>query len=135
MHGADQIVPGMARGQFANPVFVTGQVINFEGKLDGEPGMIAPGLADLFHVFIQLIKAHPPIIKVIPAHGRVIREADLPEAELRRARGILRRLAHGVSAERRVHVIVSGPAHGDKIAEVGAGTRTTSPSAGRGSRF
>ena len=34
-----------------------------------------------FHVFVQLIEAHPPVVEIIPAHGRMIAEADLAQAE------------------------------------------------------
>lgn len=41
----------------------------------------------------------------------MVGETYLIEAEFKRVRGVVRRLANGVPTERRVHVIVSGPLH------------------------
>ena len=72
MHGADEIIPRMPRGEFANPLHAVGQEIHFEGEADGELRMIAPRLADFGDVFVELVIAHAPVVESVLAHGRVV---------------------------------------------------------------
>lgn len=46
MHRANQVIPGMAGGQIANPLFLSRQEIHFHGQPDGERRMLALRLAD-----------------------------------------------------------------------------------------
>ena len=115
MHRADQIVPGMARRQFANPVLVTGEVIHFQGQLDDEPGVIAPRLFYFLHVFIHIARQHAPIVKIVAWHGAVFGKPDFPQTQFGRLRGILGRLSHGMAAERRVHVVIGGQRHSHRV--------------------
>ena len=69
--------------------------------------------ADLGDVLVELIGAHPPVVEIVAAHRGMVGEADFFQAKFRGVRGILDRLADGVPAERRVHVIISRPVHGD----------------------
>ena len=63
------------------------------------------------NIFIQLVEPHAPVVEVIPPHGRVVGEAYFRQPQLDCVRGILRRLAGRVLAERRVHVIISRKLH------------------------
>ena len=116
MNGADEVIPRMTCGEFADPLFVAGQVIDFEGEFDGELGELALGVADFADVFVELIGAHAPIVEVVARHRGVVGESDLGEAEFDGARGILCRLARGVAAERRVHVIIWRQSHERSVA-------------------
>src|SRR5688572_16320813 len=73
--------------------------------------MIAARFPDAFDVAVELIEAHAPVVEVVAAHGGMIGEADFSEAQLHGARGILRRLAGGVPAERGVHVVIGREFH------------------------
>ena len=90
MDRADEIVPGMARGQFANPGFLAGNKINFHGQFDGQPRVIATSLLAFFNVFIKICLKHVPIIPIIPRHGVVFGKADFGETERERL-GVPRR--------------------------------------------
>ena len=59
----------MARSEFANPVFLAGQIIHFEGEFDGELRMVAAGFADALDIVVELVEAHAPIVEVVAAHG------------------------------------------------------------------
>ena len=48
MHGADEVIPRMARGQFANPFLLAGQVIHFETKTDDQRGVLALRTTETF---------------------------------------------------------------------------------------
>ena len=111
MHGADEVVPGMARGQVANPVFVAGEVIHLQGELDDEVGMVAAGLLDAGDILVEVGGLHAPVIKVIPRHGAVVGEADFLEAEPDGLRRQFGRLARGVAAQGRVHVVICRQRH------------------------
>ena len=54
MHRADEIIPRMPRGESANPVLVTGQIIHLQREADGELRKILLRLADFGDVFIEL---------------------------------------------------------------------------------
>ena len=123
MHGADEVIPRLARGQLANPLFLAGQVIHFQPETDDERGVFALRAADFFHVLIKLIGAHPPVVEIITTHRRVIGETDLGESERDGLRGIIRRLADRMAAKRRVHVIISRQRHGRSLEASGAGEK------------
>src|SRR5258706_12992095 len=74
--------------------------------------MIALGFANFLHVLAQLIESHPPIIEVVLAHRRMIAETNFLQPDRQRPRRILGRFAGSMAAKRRMHVIISGPAHG-----------------------
>jgi len=108
MHRADEVIPRMPRGEFADPVLVAGQVIHFQREPDGELWKILLRLADLFDVFVQLNLIHPPIVKIVLPHRRMVGEADLVQSDGDSVFRILNRLAGRVAAERRVHMIIAG---------------------------
>ena len=88
MHGADEIVPGMARGELADPRLVPRQIIHLEGQTDGELRELFPGEADLGDVFIELIGPHTPVVEIVLAHGGMVGKANLGEAEFHGAAGV-----------------------------------------------
>ena len=112
MHRADEIIPRMPRGEFADPILVTGQIIHFEREADGQLRKILLRLADLGDVFVELVGVHPPVVEIVLRHRRMVGEADFRQADGQRARGVFARLAGRVPAKRRVHVIIGGPLHG-----------------------
>jgi len=67
---------------------------------------------DFGDVFVQLIGTHPPVVKIIARHRRMIGEADFRQAKFDGAAGIIHRLAGRMAAERRVHVQIGGQRHG-----------------------
>ena len=64
--------------------------------------------ADFGDVFVQFTGVHPPVVEIIPGHGRMIGEADFLETQFQGASDIFLRLAGRVAAKRRVHVIIRG---------------------------
>jgi len=96
----------MASGQFANPGFMARNEIDFHGQLNGEAGMIAASLLDLFNVFIEICLQHMPIIPIIPEHRIVFGKPDFGEAKLQRASSEFSGLSGGMPAQRSVHVII-----------------------------
>ena len=102
----------MPRGQVTNPVLVAGQIIHFERKPDGELRKIPLRLADFFDVFIQLRGIHPPVVKIVARHWRMVGEADLGQSEGNGVFCVFGRLAGGMAAERRVHVVIWRQRHG-----------------------
>ena len=54
MHRSDEIIPRMSRGESANPILVTRQIIHFEREADGELRKILLHLSDFGDVFIEL---------------------------------------------------------------------------------
>ena len=102
----------MPRGEIADPILVAGQIINFEAKADGELWELALRPADFFNVFVELAIEHAPVIEIITLHRRVIRETDFGEPEFHTTTRIIHRLAAGVAAKRRVHVIIRRQLHG-----------------------
>jgi len=68
MHRTDEIIPGHARGEFADPILVAGQVIHFEREPDGELRKRLLREPDLGNVFIELRKIHPPVVKAVAPH-------------------------------------------------------------------
>ena len=119
MHGADEVIPRMARGEVANPFLLAGQVVHFETEADDETGMVALRAAHARHVVVELIGAHPPVVEIIAPHGRMIGEADFLQSQGDGVRGVLGRLAHRVAAERRVHVVISRQRHGRSVEAAG----------------
>src|ERR1043166_1323443 len=87
------------------------EIINLQREANRQLGEFPLRLAHFFHILIELIQAHPPVVEIIPRHRRMIGEADLAQPGLECARGQLPRLARRVPAKRRMHVIVSGPSH------------------------
>jgi hypothetical protein len=67
---------------------------------------------NLLHVFVELTIKHAPVIEIVTRHRRVIRETDFGETEGHCATRIIHRLAAGVAAQRRVHVIIRRQLHG-----------------------
>ena len=90
---------------------MTGQVIDFQGELDDEGGAILLRAAHIPDVFVQLIEAHAPIIKVIAAHRGMVGKTDFCQTDFEGAGRVLGRLPAGMTAERGVHVIIGGPRH------------------------
>jgi len=111
MDGADEIIPGMARGEVADPVLVAGQIIHFQRQADGELRKFLLGQPDLGDVFIELASEHPPVVEIIALHGRMIGEPNFRQAEFHGAAGIFHRFACRVTTERRVHVIIGRQRH------------------------
>ena len=108
MDRADEIVPRMACGQVANPVLVTGQVIDLQRELDDQPGMVAPGALDPPDILVQLRRPHAPVVEIVEGHRIVIGEPDFLEAQ---PDGLCRqfgRLARGVATKWRVRMVVCG---------------------------
>ncbi len=106
MDGADEVIPGMAPAQFADPIFAAGQVVHFEGEADGE-GRV--GLARLFNlgdVGVELVGAHAPVVEVVFGHGVVVGEADFGQAGGEGTLGEFGGGAGGVAAQRGVHVVI-----------------------------
>ena len=93
MHRADEIIPRMARGEVANPVFVAGQIIHFEREADGQLRKILLYPADFGNVLVQFVGIHPPVIKIVLRHRRMIRKTDFLESEFQRAPDIFLRFA------------------------------------------
>ncbi len=108
----------MPRRQLANPVLVAGQEIDLQRQPDDEGGEIPLGAPDLLDIFIQLIQAHAPVVEIVPLHRRMIGKADFIQAQLERARGVFHRLARGMPAKRRVHMIICWPTHGPTVERV-----------------
>ena len=115
MDRTNQIIPRVALGQRANPLFLPREVIHFQAELDLQLGEIPLGLADFFHILIQLAKTHPPIIKIVLLHRGMIREANFRQANLQRLRRILRRFAGSVAAKRRVDMVICWQSHAGKV--------------------
>ncbi len=115
MDRADKIIPGMARRQVTNPLLMTGQEIDFHGQLDDEVGELFLSAADFLDVLIQLIQAHAPFVEIVLLHRRMVGEADFIKPQFNCARRIFHRLAGGMAAERRVHVIIRWPTHGISV--------------------
>ena len=109
MHGADEIIPRMQRGEFADPFLLAGQIIPFERELDGEPGKILLRLTDFRDVFREADAVHAPEVEIVLAHGRMVGEANFREAHGDGARGVFGRLTRCVMSQRGVHVVVSRP--------------------------
>ena len=87
MHRADEIIPRMPRGQFANPFFVAGQIIHLERQADGELWKFLLRPADFGDVFIELVGAHPPVVEVVLPHRRMVGEADFRQTDFHRPGG------------------------------------------------
>ena len=102
----------MSRGEIANPILVAGQIIHLHREADGELRELALRPADFLHVFVELPIEHAPVIEIIARHRRVIGETNFGETQLHGAAGVIHRLAAGVAAERRVHVIIRRQLHG-----------------------
>ena len=114
MHGTDEVIPGMTLREFVNPVFVAGNVIDFEREFDGEFGKLFAGVLDFGDVFVGVAEMHVPIIEIVARHGVVFAEADFFEADFDGVGGVFDGLADGVPAERRVHVVISRKTHGSE---------------------
>ena len=99
MDGADQVVPRMPRRQLANPLFVPGQIIDFQGDADVQVLVVSTRLFDLLDVLVEVAEEHAPVVKVIPRHGTVFGEADLRQAQLDRLSGVLAGFADRVMAQ------------------------------------
>ncbi len=112
MHGANEIIPRMTRGQFANPFLLAWQIINLKREPNRKLWKLLPRVAHLLDVFIQLIETHTPVVKIIPPHRRVVRETDFRKAEFEGAPGVIHGFAGCVTAKRRVHVQVGRKSHG-----------------------
>src|SRR6185295_1643929 len=87
MDRADEIIPGMAGGKMANPVFVAGDVIDFEPELDFELGIFPLRAPDFFNVFVELIEAHAPVVEIVPLHRAMVGDTDFGKADLERVCG------------------------------------------------
>jgi hypothetical protein len=118
MDRTDEVVPGMASGEFADPIFVVGQVIDFETEFDGEGGVVALGLVDALDVAIKLVEAHAPVVEAVLTHGRMVGEADLGQADLQGVGGVEGGFARGVAAEGGVHVIIGWPGHEGSVVRI-----------------
>jgi hypothetical protein len=121
MNAADKIVPWVALREGANPIFVSWNKIDFERELDGKFRKLLSGVLDLGDVFLGIGEVHVPIIEIIADHRIVFAEPDFLEAGFDGMRGVFDRLAHGMPAERRVHVIISRKTHPMNVVETASG--------------
>ena len=108
MNGADEVIPRMAGGEVADPIFVARDVIDLKSELDIKLRKIAAGFVHLVDVFIELIEPHAPVIKIVAIHGTMIGHTDFAQAEFYRLSGIFGGFADCMLAEGRVHVIIRG---------------------------
>ena len=106
MDGANKVIPGMHRGEFADPGLMAGEVIHLESEADGQLGKFLLGNPDFGDVLIELREVHPPNVEIVLAHGGVVGETDLRKAKVNGVAGIFFRLVDGVVAERSMHVII-----------------------------
>ena len=111
----------MQVGHFTNPWFLPRHEIDLQSKANGQVGVIQSSLFHFAGVFGQFIGAHSPFIKIIFAHGGMVAETNLRHTRFNSARGILGRLAFGVAAEGRVHVVIGRQRHACSIASSGRG--------------
>ena len=117
MNGTDEIIPRIFGGELANPVFMSGNEIDFERELDREFGKLLSGVFDFGYVFFGIARVHVPIIEIVADHRIVFAEADFLEPDFDSVRGIFDRFADGVPAQRRVHVIIRRKTHVMKVVE------------------
>ena len=80
--------------------------IDFQSKANGQGGVIQSSLFHFGGVFGQFTGSHSPFIEIILAHGGMVAETNLRHTRFNSVRGILGRLAFGVAAEGRVHVVI-----------------------------
>ena len=90
---ADIFCPRMQGGEVAYPFLLAGQIIHFQGEPDRKLGKVRLDLAHLPDIKIQLIEPHPPIVKIILRHGRMIGKADFCEADGHGVARIIHRFA------------------------------------------
>ena len=118
MHGADEIIPRMPRGEFANPILVAGQIIHFQREPDGQLREIPLRLADFVDVFVQPIRIHPPVRRNYPAASANGRKSRFPSGRWRRrALRIPPARPRRMAAERRVHVIIRRQRHAEMLVQ------------------
>ena len=67
----------MSSGKITDPVFVIGEVVNFEGQPCRESWEVPLHSPDTLNVRIQLIEAHPPRIEVVAKHRGVVGKPNL----------------------------------------------------------
>ena len=75
----------MALGQVADPILVAGHKVDFEALSDCDSGVFGGRLVDFFDVQIQVALVHPPIVKIVARHRRVLGEPNLGQANARTA--------------------------------------------------
>ena len=68
-------------------------------------------LADFFDVFAKLTQIHPPVVKIVLPHRRMVGEADFGQSDGDGVFRIFDRFAGCMAAERRVHVVIGGQRH------------------------
>ena len=105
----------MALGQVANPILVAGHKVDFEALSDGDGGVFGGRLVDFFDVQIQVALEHPPVVKIVARHRRVLGEPDLGQAKAPSLGGIFSRFALCMAAKGRVHVIIRRQIHAHKL--------------------
>ena len=68
----------MFRSQLFDPILEAGDKIHFQGQLDDQLRMIAPGLLDLFDISVEVRLEQAPVIPVVARHGIVFGKANFP---------------------------------------------------------
>ena len=111
MHGADEIIPRMPRGELANPVALSGKKIHFQSHPDRElrKGFLCqPHFGD---VFTELPVEHPPVVEIVARQRRVVGETNFRQTELDGVARVIHRFARRVPAEGRVHMVIGWQLH------------------------
>ena len=111
MHAAEEVIPRMQGGEFANPIFPAGNEFDFQTQLDRKLRKLFLRVAHPADVGVEIFDLHRPVGIAI-AERRMVGAANLVEFALDGYPGILNG-ATGAVSQFGVHMVIDE--HGKEV--------------------